>query len=192
MEKLEDCDGYKKLVSAIKHDCEEKCFNPNGCDKEKCGCFHKYCDKFKWIMDRVKHYSEKTGIPEVELLNAWEEHRDYWYMNWYQDSNQPLIKAESVKVFKTVDELKESIGDKGFRCPNCGGVSSNPYECDSDVIVKDIKDGKKRECNWKSYGLFGTLGKGVTVFVKDEIKMNQIFMPVAWEKLEELKVGKSL
>ena len=185
MKKIENCEGYKKLMEAVKRDCKEgnDCFSLDGC-KQKSGikCFHRYCDTFKWVLERVKHYSEKTGIPETEILDAWEKQRGYWYMNYYQDANQPLIKSDNVKVFETKEELQKSINGKGFRCPQCKGISKNPYECDSKVIVKDIKDGKKRECNWKSYGLFGTLGKGITVFVKENIRMEEIFMPVAWEQ----------
>ena len=134
MKKLVDCEGYKKLSKSVKYDCDkvEKCFNPNGCDKETIKCFHHYCDKFKWILERVKHYAEKTGLTEIEILNSWEKRRDYWYMNYYQDANQPKIKGDVVKIFNTKKELQESLNGKGFRCPNCKGISKNPYECNSE------------------------------------------------------------
>ncbi len=183
MNDINNSEGYKKLEKAIKKDCEngEKCFNPLGCDKERhrymnghcfinTKCFHAYCDKLKWILERVKHYSEKTGLSTVEILNAWENKRDYCYMNYYQDSRQPLIDSENVKVFDTLDQLKTSLEGKGFRCPVCNHISKNPYECDS------------KECDWKSYGLLGTCGKGVTIFVKEKLQLNEIFKPIAWEE----------
>jgi hypothetical protein len=187
--------GIEKLKAAVQRDCNDKnhcgCFNENGCDKHesKIGqygdpgykkCFHSYCDKFKWIVDRAKHYEQKTGIPYLDIIDAWESNRTYWYENYYQEANQPEIKGDNVRVFDTVEQMKESIGDNGFRCPCCGGISTSPYECDSGII----KNNKK--CDWKSYGLFGTLGKGVSVFCKDKIKGETFFMPIAWEKSEEL------
>lgn len=167
--------GYKKLEKSVRNDCEdgEKCFTPYGCDKEgKIKCFHRYCNKLKWIIERVKHYSEKTGLSAVEILNAWEKQRNYCYMNYYQDSKQPLINSENVKVFDTLDQLKISLKGKGFRCPVCNHISKNPYECDS------------KECDWKSYGLLGTCGKGVTIFVKEKLQIDEIFKPIAWEEMD--------
>lgn len=177
-------EGYEKLKSAVERDCNERnhcgCFNPNGCDKPNArvgnkSCFHKYCDTFKWAIDRAKHYSEKTGIPVEEILTAWENNRDYWYMNYYQDANQPEIKGDNVRVFNTVDELLESIGEKKFRCPACNGISTNPYACNSGEKVSG------KTCDWKVYGLLGDLGKGAYVFVKDRVKIENIFMPLSWE-----------
>jgi hypothetical protein len=96
-------------------------------------------------------------------------------MNYYQDSNQPEIKAERARVFETVTELLASIGSTGFRCPNCGGVSKSPYECTSG------KKTRGEACDWKVYGLFGHMGKGISVYVKESLKGENIFMPVAWE-----------
>ena len=45
-----------------------------------------------------------------------------------------------------------------------------------------LKITKKRKCNWKSYGLFGTLNKGITVVVKEDLQSVEIFMPIAWEE----------
>ena len=67
---------------------------------------HKYCDKFKWVIDRAKHYGEKLGIPWEDILDSWESHRDYWYMNYYQECNQPTILSGNVRVFDTVEDLR--------------------------------------------------------------------------------------
>ena len=192
--------GYESLMKSVKNDCdgEEGCFNPNGCDHEfyryepakgsdkrftdtVCRsiskCTHKYCDTFKWIIDRAKHYEEKTGISWEEILDSWEENRSYWYMNYYQEANQPKIEGDKVRVFNTIEDLHEAIGDKGFRCPSCGGITTNPYECNSGLEMA-----KGKTCNWKVYGLFGGLGKEVFVYVKEKVHGNKIFMPVAWEE----------
>ena len=130
-------------------------------------CEHKceYCDKFKWTVDRAKHYAEKTGMPYTDILKGWETDRDYWYLNYYQDCNQPEIKEGKVFVFETMEEYHSSLNGKGFRCPKCGAATKSPFEC---------------ECNWKSYGFIRL--NLVTVFVKENMAMANIFMPVAWEK----------
>lgn len=169
---LSECAGYQSLMAAVQKDCSngENCFNPNGCPvKGYAKCTHRYCDKLVWAVSRANHYAEKTGIPATEILGAWEKKRDYWYMNYYQECRQPIIKDGQVKVFETLDQYMQSLNSQGFRCPACGHESKNPYECDSG------------ECDWKAYGLFGTLGKGITVFVKENLAMAEIFMPVAWD-----------
>ena len=60
-----------------------------------------------------------------------------------------------------------------IRCPSCNGISSDPNKCDVS-----------EKCNWASYGLFGTMGKGAYVFIKSELRGQEIFMPVSWEKRE--------
>lgn len=168
---IEECEGYKKLMAAVVKDCDEhaKCFNPNGCEKHPCKCFHAYCDKFKWTLCRAQHYSEKTGIPASEILDTWERRRNYWYQNYYQDINQPLIGGDNVRLFDTEKDLVAAVQGKGFRCPSCGKISKNHMECDAG------------DCDWKAYGLFRTLGKGITVIVKEDLRMGEMFMPVAWE-----------
>lgn len=155
---ITECDGYKKLLSAVERD-------------ELRDSLHNYREKLDWIIERVRHYAGKTGLSAIDILNAWESHRSYWYMNYYQEANQPLIEAENVHVFDTVEAFKESVGAPQFRCPKCKGVSSDPYECNASD-----------DCDWKSYGLFGTLGKGSYVFIKSELRGQEIFTPVAWER----------
>lgn len=177
--------GYESLMEAVKKDCNALnscgCFNPDGCDNPdgrigKYGepgfkwCTHKYCDKFKWVIDRAKHYGEKAGIPWEGILDAWEKERNYWYMNYYQECNQPKIENGKVRVFDTVRDFRESVGNGLFRCPRCGGVSTNPYECNAGG------------CDWKIYGLLR--GGGIHVFCKDAMRGEDIFMPLAWEEQE--------
>jgi hypothetical protein len=163
---ITECEGYKKLILAVEHD-EQK--SPN---------FHNYRGKLEWILARAKHYAEKTGLSATDILDAWEKNRDYWYMNYYQDSKQPEIKGDDVRVFDTVEELRSAIGDREFRCPACGGVSSDPYKCNASD-----------KCDWKSYGLFGAIGKGAYVFVKSELRGQELFMPVAWENDQDQNSG---
>lgn len=159
-----DCGGYRKLLDAVKR------------DEETSAGMHDYRSKLAWIVARARHYAEKTGLAAEDILDAWEDRRDYWYMNYYQECNQPALSDDSVRVFDTLEDLRDSIGGAGFRCPLCGGVSRSPYECDSGNRV----DGKP--CDWKVYGLFRDLGKGVSVYVKEKLAGERMFMPVAWER----------
>ena len=186
--------GLDSLLKSILHDLKEhscrecKFFSDDCLNKMKnyatnggTLCEHncEYCGKFKWVVDRAKHYAEKTGLTFDEILKGWEEKRNYWYMNYYQDCNQPELK-EGTRVFDTIQDLLTSIGKEGFRCPCCGGISKNAYECDSGLEV--TRDGKKTTCNWKAYGLFGCLGKGAYVYVKEKLAGENLFMPIAWEE----------
>lgn len=158
-----DCEGYRKLLAAVER------------DESQSRGGHNYRGKLAWVVARAKHYAEKTGLSAESILDSWESRRTYWYMNYYQECEQPEIKGDNVRVFETVADLLASIGKEGFRCPMCSGVSKSPYECDSGLKV----DGKT--CDWKVYGLFRDLGKGVSVFVKEKLKGESLFMPVAWE-----------
>jgi hypothetical protein len=163
MDDITESAGYRKLLDAVER------------DEQKSPGFHNYRAKLEWAVSRAKHYAEHTGLIAADILNAWEERRNYWYMNYYQDGNMPEIKGGNVRIFETQEELRAAVGKHGFRCPACNGVSKSPYECDTGIV----KDGKP--CDWKSYGLFGTLGKGASVFVKSAMAGENVFMPVAFE-----------
>lgn len=125
------------------------------------------CQKFKFAVDRAYQYGQATGLDWREILTTWETARTYWYMNFYQPANQPELTADNVFVFDDLKALRSAVGDEGFICPACGHISKDPYECDGE------------ECDWKSYGLFGCMGKGAYVFVKSKMLGEEIFMPVA-------------
>lgn len=180
---IEECAGYKTLKAAVDRDADVD-------RKHGRPLFHDYPAKLAWAVARAKHYAEKTGLSAADILNAWEKERTYWYMNFYQDANQPELEGDRIKVFDTIDDAKKSIGKPEFRCPACNGVSKDPYACDSGKKMMVTKGkGKKAKlvesdkvCDWKVYGLFGDLGKGVFVFVKSEMRGQRIFMPIAWER----------
>jgi len=164
--------GYKKLLAAI--------------EKDESDGRSKHVDhraKLAWVIARAEHYAEKTGVTPEHVLNAWEDSRNYWYVNYYQDSNQPLIQGDQIRVFENADEAMASFQGKAFRCPSCEGESRNPYACDSGVLVKGLKG--NTPCDWKAHGLFGTLGKGVKIVCKNPYVIDSIFMPIAWEKQPE-------
>ena len=129
-----------------------------------------------YLRNKLKEYSDGLGIPQEEILKSWEENRTYSAINYYQEGNQPSIKSEKTKVFDTVDEMIASIGEKQFRCPMCGGISTSPYSCNSGLEMS-----KGKTCDWKVGGLFGDLGKGTFVYCKDKLIGETIFTPISWE-----------
>ncbi|HCA5183032.1 TPA: hypothetical protein MW242_002656, partial [Acinetobacter baumannii] len=127
-----------------------------------------------FLIQMLEEYSQKLGISQVDLLTALEKGRSYSVPNYYQASKFPSI--DKVTIFETIEDFKNSHADKGFRCPSCEGISSNPQKCNANPT----------ECNWTSYGLLGCAGKGFYFMCKDyllntEAKVYEIFMPVNLE-----------
>lgn len=135
-------------------------------------------DLEKYLRNKLEEYSTALSMPKEEILEAWEKDRTYSAINYYQEAHQPSINTDKVKVFESVEEMMQAIGEKKFRCPACDGISTNPYVCDSGIEREGVKI-----CDWKVYGLFGDLGKGVHVYIKDQMKGETIFMPISWEEV---------
>lgn len=162
--------GYESLKQSVIKDCERdgdcQTFNPNGCDKEHCTCFHRYCDKFKWVIDRADQYAKKLGLDRDEVLTGWERYRKYWYMNYYQDYNYPDLEKEDIRVFDTMKDSAVSFEKKGFICPHCGKISETPIECSL--------------CGWSINGFVPSFDCSY-LFVKETMQVYHIFQPVAWD-----------
>lgn len=129
----------------------------------------------RFIRNMIKNYSAILGYSEADILRKIEGRRDYWSANYYQAANFP--KLENVKVFETVKELQQTFPSHKFVCPACNGISTDPNTCNSG---KEMSKGKI--CDWKSYGLFGTFGKGYRFVVKEDFLnrpvVYEIFMPI--------------
>ncbi len=153
--------------------------------KENLNDYDRFEGKLIWIDEMITYYSDFLGKTKQEVLQAFEDDRSYWSANYYQESNQPKLD-KSINVYENQDDLIADIQPKeGFICPACGKVSKDYQECDSGD--KD-KDGKV--CNWKAYGLFGTLGKGYRILLKDTFLedpcIHDIFMPkFIYDKLQK-------
>lgn len=134
----------------------------------------------QFIFERSKQWSEILGIPYFEIIDKWLDKCDYSMINYFQDANQPKLD-KSTKIFETIEDFKKSVGDKGFRCPYCNGVSSDMWNCNSGKMVELINQKGKHKCNWSAGGFLGTLGKGTFVFIKETFAYATMFTPVAWE-----------
>lgn len=132
----------------------------------------------KYLRAKVEEYSNALSMPQEKILEAWEKDRTYSAINYYQESNQPSLRAGKVKVFDTTEDLVQAIGDQKFRCPSCNGITTDPYDCNSGAEMS-----KGKTCDWKVYGLFGALGKGTYVYIKDRLKGGTIFTPISWEEV---------
>ncbi|MDO8728535.1 MAG: hypothetical protein Q7K26_01440 [bacterium] len=131
-------------------------------------------DLLMFITKTLCEYSRILGQSEPDILMAIEAKRDYSASNYYQEANFPSL--ESVVLFDDIEAFKKRYPSGKYRCPSCSGESTNPYECNA------VSSTKKDPCNWKSYGLFGTLGKGLRVALKNEFlsrpKIDEIFSPI--------------
>ena len=131
-----------------------------------------------FLSETIKEYSKYLGLSQKKILNALEEQRNYSAINYYQRANFPSIK--NVTVFNTAKDVKKNIPTKKFRCPACKEVSTDASICNSGKKI-----GKNKICDWKSYGLFGTLGKGFQFIVKEDFLekaiVHEIFMPIDLE-----------
>lgn len=121
------------------------------------------------IVGVCNHYAIHLNTTPTKVLEALENNRDYAALNYYQQHKFPKINKVDI-VFETEVEAKEFIKDKVFECPACGHLGTDPYECSHE------------ECDWKSYGLFGCLGKEFRIIIKENFltnpKVHIIFKPV--------------
>lgn len=166
--------GIESLKEDVLRDCKngENCFNENGCDHEfyryvpednpkliEMGittaclrvskCFHKYCDKYKWAMDRANHYAEKTGKSVEEIIEIWESDRSWWYMNYYQDGNQPIggRVGTDERITKSKERtalLKEEIETYEFLSTTLEAEHQQSVKKDLIIKVNNMKGEMKK------------------------------------------------
>lgn len=194
--------GLESFKAAVMKDCQQhtNCFSENGCTKEryatvpqdnpglikmgfktKCisltKCTHDYCGKYKWVLERAKHYADKSGKTVEEVMMIWESDRGYWYMNYYQECNQPLLESDNIVDYKKwLEELKSRFGIEPknwkFKCPSCGNIQSqqdfidNGQEEHKDQVYFNCigRYVKNKGCDWS---LGGLLKINTTSIMKD-------------------------
>lgn len=137
----------------------------------------RFADTLEFVRDRMEHYAQVLGLDKADILEAIESRRNYWAANFYQESNFPKIE-EPVAIYTTQNEMIADIQPKlGFICSACGGITTDPYKCNSG---KEISGGKK--CNWTTYGLLRP-ANGYRCVIKESFLekpfVYEIFMPVS-------------
>jgi len=136
-----------------------------------------------FLRKRIPEYAQAFDLSEDEVMEAVEGRRSYCAVNYYQEATFPSL--EGVRVFENREALEAAIppGTK-FRCPACKGESTNPYTCNSGKVIERLGGGKG-VCDWKSFGLFHTMGKGLRFTIKDGFlekpMVDEIFLPVVFE-----------
>lgn len=131
----------------------------------------------EFLNKMLDNYSQFLGMSRRDILVALEIKRDYSANNFYQERNLPELK--DIDIYDTVEDFKKKFTSHRFVCPACNGISTNPSVCDSGKPMD--KKGKKI-CDWKAYGLLGTLNKGYRFVIKSEFLnkpvVYDIFNPV--------------
>lgn len=207
--------GLEHLIEAVKKDCNQGqgCFNINGCDHEfsrivkeedpyliklgfthKCiltsKCTHKYCNKLKWVIERAQQYADALGVSRDEVIDAWENKRDYWYMSYYQECMQPSLDG-SIRVLKFADWQNELINRFGpnpdnwkFVCPVCGHVQSvadfkaigkSPNFAYSCCIGRFTDNNDKTGVKGCNYAVNGSISLNTTTVISDRYLPVKVF-----------------
>ncbi|MBR1800661.1 MAG: hypothetical protein IJ767_04100 [Bacteroidaceae bacterium] len=131
--------------------------------------------KYEWALNRAEQYAARLGTDRETVLKAWEEDRDYWYVNYYQECNQPdltgMIGAVTLAEWLSEGERlygKEKL-DWRFRCPACGHVQTmrqfKEAGLDPELAYLNCasrhKLGGKPDCKWTIGGLLRVGGRYV-------------------------------
>lgn len=105
--------GYKSLKAAYVRDVQEserhKARFKNKPMREK----KEFLRKFRWVICRATHYAAKTGSPIEEILNKWESERSCcWWLNYYQNGQQPKLHGNNLKPLG-VNGYKKTLRRQG-------------------------------------------------------------------------------
>jgi hypothetical protein len=134
-----------------------------------------------FLRELLQEYAAAFGVEQGALLAAWERRRTYQAASFYRRTNFPRV--ETVTVLDNMRDFKKRYPSGCFRCPACGGVSTNPVRCNSNL---EIGEGEaRRTCDGKSYGVDASGGQVMRVAFRDGFLdkpgVTEIFMPVELE-----------
>lgn len=131
--------------------------------------------QMQWVLDRAQQYADACGVDREVVLEQWETDRTYWWVNYYQDANQPdLSKYGSVVTLeKWMEEGERLYGkdrlDWKFKCPACGHVQTMRKfkEAGKDPRLAYVNCasrhglGGKKDCKWTTGGFLRIGGRYV-------------------------------
>ena len=98
--------GYRSLKAAYTHD-TQKAGQHTRPMRDKA----EFYSKFQWVIGRAKHYAERQGRSLEDVLNDWEAKRNYWWLNYYQEGQQPKLpsgKSRNVRPQRSDTSIKQS------------------------------------------------------------------------------------
>lgn len=128
-----------------------------------------------FIRSKTAQYADRLGFTPVHILTSMETARRVTAPNHYQEACYPNL--DGVIVFDNAKEYRRCFPSHRFICPACSGISTDPTVCDSGVVDKHGDT-----CDWKAFGLFGTMGKGFRFVIKDtfleKAVVYEIFKPI--------------
>ena len=150
--------GYTSLMEAYNHDINEKWRSKEELD-----------NKLQWVLSRADAYAALCGTTRDEVLKAWESRRDYWWLNFYQDCNQPdPERMKGTPVMLYADWMNKGIRlygpdmlDWSFKCPACGHIQTLREFKDAGVdeehaftcCASRFGLGGSTTCKWTTGGL---------------------------------------
>lgn len=125
--------------------------------------------KLKWVLDRADAYADACKVKRDDVLKAWETKRNYWWLNFYQDCNQPdPARMKGTPVVLYADWLKEGsrlygpdMLDWRLKCPACGHIQTLREFKDAGVDEENaftccasrFNLGSNKTCKWTTGGL---------------------------------------
>ncbi|MCG3743121.1 hypothetical protein EXA18_06410 [Vibrio cincinnatiensis] len=83
--------GYKSLKEAYMRDARNA-----GKEARPMRNKEELYKKLQWVISRCIHYAQALNKQPWDVLDEWESKRDYWWLNYYQESKQPKIRPESI------------------------------------------------------------------------------------------------
>jgi hypothetical protein len=94
---ISQSEGYRSLKAAYTRDVQE-CNKSVQREHRPMRKKAEFFEKFQWVVSRAIHYAHHQSRSVSEVLTEWEAKRRYWWLNYYQECNQPwLVKSEYVK-----------------------------------------------------------------------------------------------
>lgn len=130
--------------------------------------------RLQWVLDRADMYAKKCHTDRETVLAAWEEDRDYWWLNYYQERKQPdLSKVDVMTLDEWEADGKRRFGedflDWKFKCPACGYVQTPRQFKESGIepekayfnCASRYDIGGKKICKWTTGGLLNLGGRYV-------------------------------
>lgn len=118
----------------------------------------------EFIVSRASQYAQKLGKTPVQVIEAWENERNYWWANYYQDANQP-DPSGALTLEEWMDKATSLFGEdvnawtavcpKCKRHQTCGQVVAlGGTHNDAFFNCKGRFDSNDKVCNYTLGGLF--------------------------------------